>query len=195
MTVSTLLVCDDTAKADEIGAFLQNYSQINLTGASNCEAAAKQILELSPSVVWIELAPDPTRSLSLLGELRETYPAIQYVVSYETLRPDLVKSAMQLGAVEYIDPPSAQRLLPETIDRIQHKLNAAVLGTAMRTPASAEPGADDSYVPGAGASRRQISGVRGTQAQLEGPQIWVGPALILMLLIAVIYVAFFYHPH
>ena len=88
---------------------------------------------------------------------------------------------MQLGAVEYIDPDSAKRLLPDACERINQRLNAAIMGNAaVRQPVLSAPGVtgepvpvDDNDVPGAAAPSRQVSGVRGELSQLEG-----GPGML-----------------
>jgi DNA-binding NarL/FixJ family response regulator len=194
VTVSTLLVCDDSTKTDQLQALISAQPQLNLTGASTGQDAMDAILDKSPSLVWIELSPDPAKGLMLLSELKERYPAVQYLVSYETLKADLVKSAMQLGAVEYIDPASASRLLPDAIERINQKLNAAIMGgtrpnpggSALSSVAGGPALPDNSYVPGAAASNRQVGGVRGKVTQMEGgpdglPN-WLLPALMLFML-------------
>jgi ActR/RegA family two-component response regulator len=193
VTVSTLLVCDDSSKIDQLQALISAQPQLNFTGTSSGQDAMETVLDKSPSLVWIELAPDPAKGLSLLGELKERYPAVQYLVSYETLKADLVKSAMQLGAVEYIDPASASRLLPDAIERINQKLNAAVMGGSRPNPGGSPLSSiaggpavpDNSYVPGAAASNRQVGGVRGKVTQMEGgpdglPN-WLLPAVLLFM--------------
>jgi len=203
VTVSTLLVCDDTTKTDQLQALISSQPQLTLAGFSTGQDAMETILEKSPSLVWIELAPEPAKGLTLLSELKERYPAIQYLVSYETLKADLVKSAMQLGAVEYIDPASASRLLPDAIERITQKLNAAIMGTPRSNPGSplgsgsiadgtaAVP--DSRYVPGAAASNRQVGGVRGKVTRMEGSPdglpTWILPAIFLFMVALVVCVA------
>jgi DNA-binding NarL/FixJ family response regulator len=205
VAVSTLLVCDDAAKIEQLQALISSEPQLKYTGTVLSENAAKQVLELSPSVIWIELAPEPAKALTLLGELKEKYPALQYLVSYDKLQPDLVKSAMQLGAVEYIDPDSAKRLLPDAIERINQRLHAAIMGNAavrqpvLTAPAQTNdlPAADDNYVPGAAAPSRQVSGVRGELSQLEGGPgmlpVWFLPATMLALVLVVIILYFSGH--
>jgi chemotaxis response regulator CheB len=205
VAVSTLLVCDDAAKTEQLQALITSEPELKFTGATTSENAAKQVLESSPSVIWVELSPDPAKALTLLGELKEKYPTLQYLVSYDRLQPDLVKSAMQLGVIEYIDPDSAKRLLPDACARITQKLNAAVLGSSStRQPVLTAPSGggppvavDDNYVPGAAAPARQVSGVRGELSQLEGgPDAlppWLLPSVILSLIAAVVYLYFTGH--
>jgi ActR/RegA family two-component response regulator len=200
VTVSTLLVCDDTSKTDQLQSLIVSRPELKLTSAVEAAGAGERIKSEMPSLVWIELSPEPAKGLLLLGELREKYPSVQFLVSYDTLKADLVKTAMQLGAVEYIDPDSDGRLLPDAIERIHQKLNDAIMGSSTARPrvvasptvagdGSVQP--DDSYVPGANAQNRPVAGgVRGKAAQLEGGPgsmpVWLLPALmIIMIIIAV----------
>lgn len=196
MPVSTLLVCDDTNKTDQLQTLIGSRPELKLTSAVEGGSAQDRILVDSPSLVWIELSPDPVRGLSLLGELREKYPTIQFLVSYDTLKADLVKSAMQLGAIEYIDPGSADRLLPDAIERINHKLNEAIMGTprprVLQAPSSSDAPVipDESYVPGANAAGRSATGLRGNQAQIEGGPgslpVWLLPTIMLVLIVVTV---------
>jgi DNA-binding NtrC family response regulator len=201
VTISTLLVCDDTSKADSLQALIGSRPELRLTSSVDQATAQGRISTESPSLVWIELSPEPVKGLSLLGELREKFPAVQFLVSYQTLKADLVKSAMQLGAVEYIDPESAEQLLPDAIERVIHKLNEAVLGSSVNrarvvaAPTAPETPAvpDETYIPGAQASTRSVTGVRGKAAELSGAPgsmpWWLGPLLILCLVAAIVYLA------
>jgi chemotaxis response regulator CheB len=209
VTVSTLLVCDDSAKTEKLQALIVSRPELKLTSSVVGDSAGDRILSESPSLVWIELSPEPAKGLSLLGELKEKYPTIQFLVSYDTLKADLVKSAMQLGAVEYIDPGSADRLLPDAIERIHTRLNEAVMGTGSRPRVLASPSAvasdqpiipDETYVPGAAASNRSVTGVRSKVVQLEGGPgglpIWLLPTImIFMIIVAIVVFLIPGHPH
>jgi hypothetical protein len=206
VTVSTLLVCDDSSKTGNLETLISSRPELKLTSSVQAASAPERIMNDSPSLVWIELSPEPAKGLSVLAELREKFPAVQFLVSYDTLKADLVKSAMQLGAVEYIDPDSADRLLPDAIERIIVKLNEAVLGAGLSRRVLAAPSvssdvlpivADQSYVPGAAASNRSVSGVRGKAVQLEGAPgslpSWLLPAIMLVMIVVAIVVALMRH--
>jgi hypothetical protein len=141
----------------------------------------------------------------LLGDLREKYPRVQFLVSYDTLKSDLVKSAMQLGAVEYIDPASAERLLPDAIERVVQKLNEAVLGSSatrpkvLTAPSTIEVPItpDDTYVPGSTAQNRSVTGARAKVSQLEGGPgalpVWLLPSIMIVMILVAIAVAVVRH--
>ena len=202
MTVSTLLVCDDSSKTGNLETLINSRSELKLTSSTPAASATERIMQEHPSLVWIELSPEPAKGLSVLAELREKFPSTQFLVSYDTLKADLIKSAMQLGAVEYIDPDSADRLLPDAIERIIVKLNEAVMGKAAGRRVLAGPAVssdvlpivpDESYVPGATGQNRTVSGVRGKAVQLEGSPgslpVWLLPTIMLVMIVVAIIVA------
>ena len=202
MTVSTLLVCDDSSKTGNLETLINSRSELKLTSSTPAATAAERIMQEHPSLVWIELSPEPAKGLSVLAELREKFPSTQFLVSYDTLKADLIKSAMQLGAVEYIDPDSADRLLPDAIERIIVKLNEAVMGKPVARKVLAAPAVssdlppvvpDESYVPGATGQNRAVGGVRGKASQLEGSPgslpVWLLPTIMLVMIVVAIIVA------
>ncbi|HEY9677455.1 MAG TPA: hypothetical protein V6C76_05575 [Drouetiella sp.] len=126
MNLPTIVVCDNAAgKKDEIEALIATQPSLILLGTVSRQAASQQALQQGIKVVWLELAPDPQAGLALLTELKDKYPKIHYLVSFETLQADLVKTAMQLGAVEYLDYAGAAQLLPPAIQRINAKEQTA----------------------------------------------------------------------
>lgn len=135
MNLPTIVVCDNAAGQKEaIESLISEQPSLILLGTVSRQAASQQTLQQGIKVIWLELAPDPQKGLALLTELKEKYPKVHYLVSYATLQADLVKTAMQLGAVEYLDMPGAARLLAPAIARINQKEQ-----TATNTASSAPP--------------------------------------------------------
>jgi DNA-binding NarL/FixJ family response regulator len=132
----TIVVCDTAAGQKEaIESLISEQPSLILLGTVSRQAASQQTLQQGIKVIWLELAPDPQKGLALLHELKEKYPKVHYLVSYETLQADLVKTAMQLGAVEYLDMPGASRLLAPAIARINQKEQTATTGASNAPPA------------------------------------------------------------
>lgn len=145
MNLPTIVVCDNAAGHKEtIESLISEQPSLILLGTVSRQAASQQVLQQGIKVIWLELAPDPQKGLALLTELKEKYPKVHYLVSYATLQADLVKTAMQLGAVEYLDMPGAARLLAPAIARINQKEQTAT-NTASNAPpaplASSRPSA------------------------------------------------------
>ncbi len=145
MNLPTIVVCDNNAGQKEaIESLIAAQPSLILLGTVSRQAASQQTLQQGIKVIWLELAPDPQKGLALLNELKEKYPKVHYLISFETLQADLVKTAMQLGAVEYLDLPGAAQLLPPAIARINQKEQTATTAasSAPQAPlASSRPSA------------------------------------------------------
>lgn len=136
MNLPTIVVCDNAAGTKEtIESLIASQPSLILLGTVSRQAASQQTLQQGIKVVWLELAPDPQKGLALMSELKEKYPKVHYLVSYETLQADLVKTAMQLGAVEYLDTAGAAQLLPPAIARINQKEQTATTSAGTPPPA------------------------------------------------------------
>jgi DNA-binding NtrC family response regulator len=124
--LSTLVVCDSSAeKRQQIEELVTSQADLSLLSSTSRQGARNQIDGQSPQLVWLELDPDPTTGVSLLGALHQSFPNTYFLVSYQTLNADLVKSSMQNGAVDYLDAGTWQEQLPEVITRILTKEKAA----------------------------------------------------------------------
>ena len=90
MKLTTLLVCDaGLDKRQTIEDLIHSQPSLALVGTVSGGMAREQIGSLHPKLVWIELSPAPVRGLSLLAELRETFPQLYFFVSYEVPDPEL----------------------------------------------------------------------------------------------------------
>ncbi|MCC7530640.1 MAG: response regulator transcription factor [Candidatus Melainabacteria bacterium] len=158
MSLPTLIICEaGEDKAKQIEELIRAHTELRLIGTVNRQTAAKQIAALSPKLVWIELAPEPMKALTLLGDLREQHPKVQFLVSNETLDGGLIKTSMQLGATDFLDSQTWKDQLPDVVKRIVLKaeqLNApaatAALAPAAPAPASAKD--KDAMPPGLAAA-------------------------------------------
>ena len=125
MALTTLIVCEaGDEKRQQIETLVRSHPEMQLVAAVSRHEAGKQISEFSPRLVWIELAPEPMKALTLLGDLREQHPKIHYLVSNETLDASLLKTSMQLGAADFLDAQTWQDQMPDVINRIMAKEQA-----------------------------------------------------------------------
>ncbi len=119
MSLPTLIICEaGEDKAKQIEELIRAHTELRLIGTVNRQTAAKQIAALSPKLVWIELAPEPMKALTLLGDLREQHPKIQFLVSNESLDGGLIKTSMQLGATDFLDSQTWKDQLPDVVKRV-----------------------------------------------------------------------------
>lgn len=131
-----MIICEaGEEKAKQIEELIRAHSELRLIGTVNRQAAAKQIASLTPKLVWIELAPEPMKALTLLGDLREQHPKIQFVVSNETLDGGLIKTSMQLGATDFLDSQTWKDQLPDVVKRVVLKAEQ------LHAPSAAAPAA------------------------------------------------------
>jgi chemotaxis response regulator CheB len=93
MKLTTLLVCDaGLDKRQTIEDLIHSQPSLALVSTVSGSMAREQIGSLHPKLVWIELSPAPVRGLSLLAELRETFPQLYFFVSYEVPDPYCVST-------------------------------------------------------------------------------------------------------
>ncbi len=152
MSLPTLIICEaGEDKAKQIEALIGAHKELRLIGTVNRQSAAKQITALSPKLVWIELAPEPMKALTMLGDLREQHPKIQFLVSNETLDGGLIKTSMQLGATDFLDSQTWKDQLPDVVKRVVLKAEQLHAAPAAAAPAAKEP-AKDAIPPGLAAA-------------------------------------------
>lgn len=147
MSLTTLIVCEaGEEKAKQIEELIRAHSELRLIGTVNRQGAAKQIASLTPKLVWIELAPEPMKALTLLGDLREQHPKIQFVVSNETLDGGLIKTSMQLGATDFLDSQTWKDQLPDVVRRVVIKAEQLHAPSAV-APAAPPAGKEKDAMP------------------------------------------------
>ncbi len=131
MKLTTLLVCDaGLDKRQTIEDLIHSQPSLSLAGTVAGGMAREQIGSLHPKLIWIELSPAPVRGLSLLAELRETYPNLYFFVSYEIADPELIRTAYRLGASDFLDAERWRTDLPAAVQSIQLKHQSESVSSA-----------------------------------------------------------------
>ncbi len=77
--------------------------------------------DLKAKLIWIELESDPLGNLAVLEALIKSNPNTFFVVSKEDLEPDLVKRAMQIGALDFLDHKGWAAQIRSVIRRVMAK--------------------------------------------------------------------------
>lgn len=121
MSLSTLIVSEEPQVTEQIRSLVDQNNDLSLIEVSNRQEAANQIEASSPRVVWIELSPDPESGFNLFSSLQEKFPDLHYLISNVTLEADLVKRAMQIGAVDFLDSKTWNNQLPDVVSRVMAK--------------------------------------------------------------------------
>lgn len=122
LALSTLVVCDaGKDKQAQIEALVGANESMALLGTTSTHDSIEKIRETDPKLVWIELAPNPDQVIKLLSVLKTQFPSVYYLVSNEELNGALVKTSMQMGAVDFLDAKTWNDQLPDVISRILSK--------------------------------------------------------------------------
>jgi len=198
LILSTLVVCDSSAeKRQQIEELVSSQADLSLLSSTSRQGARNQIDGQSPQLVWLELDPDPTTGLSLLGALHESFPNTYFLVSYETLKADLVKESMKHGAVDFLDAGTWKEQLPEVITRILTKEKAAQEAIAAKDAEIKERvrkfSATADRMPAYNQSinkMRKTMEETGSEAEVPLPP-WVMPTVIIFFLALMVAVYFF----
>ncbi len=177
MNLPLVVICDDVTQNKHIDDLIKSQPELAHLATIGSKSA-RQPLEQGIQVIWIELSPDPQKGLALLNSLKESYPDKSFLVSYQSLSADLVRAAMQLGAVEFLDEKGAAKLLPEAVRRIKEKTEQgnqpADTAWAQSPPAPSEKAATVA---------RESRAMRMKVGQLErGYPSWFLPTVLIVVL-------------
>jgi len=105
VSLQTLLVCDaDLSTRRQIESLITGAPELLYVGTCEGPDAQRYINNSGAKFVWIDLGKDPTRSLTLLGDLKHACPGVHFLVSHEKWDPGMEKMSTQLGAFEFLDP-------------------------------------------------------------------------------------------
>ncbi|MEY8355796.1 response regulator [Lachnospiraceae bacterium 54-53] len=113
----------------------ENYGYRIVCDASDGEEALQKIRQYEPDIVLTDLKMSPIDGFELISGCREKYPHIQFIVLSSYNDFDNVRSAMKLGAFDYVFKLTVK---PEELLKIMDEASAA--GKAP------EPGPDTAIV-------------------------------------------------
>jgi pilus assembly protein CpaE len=92
----------------------------------------RQLRELRPELIFIDLAEDPEVGIKLAQFLAEQQPNRQFIAAGPVLAPELLMEAMRAGITEYLPKPVAREALLPALERMQRKLGVG--GAESREP-------------------------------------------------------------
>jgi len=127
------VVCDATAeKRKEIEELVESQPDLTLIETVSRDSAGQEITDKSAKLVWLELDPEPEKGIALISDWKGQHPDIHFIVSYQTLDADLVKSSMHAGAVDFLDSGTWKDQLPDVVTRLLSKEKAAANASARK---------------------------------------------------------------
>ncbi len=101
--IRVLIVDDQPVVRSGLGAFLSAFADLDLVGeAANGEQALRLCDELCPDVVLMDLIMPVMDGVEAIRQLTAHHPEVQIVALSSFSDDDLVKRAMQAGAVGYL---------------------------------------------------------------------------------------------
>lgn len=162
----------------QIEELIAAHAALQYLGPVSRQGASKQIQQSGARLVWIDLEPEAMKGLTLLGDLIELYPRHHFLVSHGTLQADLVKTAMQLGAADFLDSQTWAQQLPDVISRIQSKEAAQQDRISQQSISLAHlPEVPMEDTP------KNVSKMRAHAVEMESAlPVWLIPSIIVILL-------------
>ncbi|WP_312427249.1 response regulator transcription factor [Lacrimispora sp.] len=104
----------------------ENYGYQIVCDASDGEEALQKIRQYQPDIVLTDLKMSPVDGFELISECREKYPHIQFIVLSSYNDFDNVRSAMKIGAFDYVFKLTVK---PEELLKIMDEAITAGKGT------------------------------------------------------------------
>ncbi len=121
-TIPTILVSD---AGDDIRSKIENLiksqSELSFLKTVGKADAEEEIQGATSTIVWIELESGAPEGLALLKQLITTNPGSYFIVSKEEIDADLVKKAMQVGALDFLDHKGWAAQIRSVIRRVTTK--------------------------------------------------------------------------
>ncbi|WP_312444386.1 response regulator [Lacrimispora sp.] len=104
----------------------ENYGYQIVCDASDGEDALQKIRQYQPDIVLTDLKMSPVDGFELISECREKYPHIQFIVLSSYNDFDNVRSAMKIGAFDYVFKLTVK---PDELLKIMDEATASGKGT------------------------------------------------------------------
>ncbi|MBP7864157.1 hypothetical protein KA183_20900 [bacterium] len=118
-SISTLLVSDAPSEINsKIEKLIRSHHELNYEAHVSKQLAPESIKGRKNILVWYELDTNPELSLTALQRLVAAHPSSYFIVSKSTMDPELVKTVMKVGVIDFLDYERADVQLKSVIRRI-----------------------------------------------------------------------------
>jgi NarL family two-component system response regulator LiaR len=102
-TIRVLLVDDHNVVRSGLGAFLHAFDDLELVGeASSGREAIRKVESLEPDVILMDLKMPEMDGAETTEKIKEKFPEIEVIALTSFKEKDLVKRAMEAGAIGYL---------------------------------------------------------------------------------------------
>ncbi|WP_243458268.1 LytTR family DNA-binding domain-containing protein [Sporosarcina sp. Te-1] len=113
------IVEDEPLARDELRFLLNKYDFVEVVGESeNAQDALKEITELQPNLIFLDIELTDGNSLSLAKELQTALSAHAAIV-FATAYDEYALTAFDLNAADYILKPIAESRLDKTLEKVR----------------------------------------------------------------------------
>jgi len=130
--IRVMLVDDHTMVRRGLGTFLKAFDDLQLAGEAESGAAAIQLCaEVMPDVVLMDMVMPDMDGAAATRAIRQQFPQVQVIALTSFKEGDLVKNALEAGAIGYL-------LKDVSADELVKAIRAAHAGRATLSPEAAQ---------------------------------------------------------
>ena len=131
-TIRVMLVDDHTMVRKGLATFLKTFDDLELAGEAGNGLAAIQLCgEILPDVVLMDMVMPEIDGASVTRAIRQQFPSVQVLALTSFKEGDLVKNALEAGAIGYL-------LKDVSADELAQAIRAAHSGRATLSPEAAQ---------------------------------------------------------
>ena len=139
--IRVILVDDHTMVRKGLALFLRSFPDLELVGEAGRGADAIELCsEVQPDVVLMDIVMPETDGIVTTRSIRKQYPQIQVIALTSFLEGDLVKNALEAGAIAYLQKDVSA-------DDLARAIRAAHSGRATLSPDAAQALVESSNKP------------------------------------------------
>ena len=130
--IRVMLVDDHTMVRRGLAAFLKVFDDLQLAGeAESAEAAIRLCGEILPDVILMDMVMPDMDGAAATRLIRQQFPQVQVIALTSFKEGDLVKNALEAGAIGYL-------LKDVSADELVQAIRAAHAGRATLSPEAAQ---------------------------------------------------------
>ncbi len=131
-SIRVMLVDDHTMVRKGLATFLKAFDDLELAGeAENGETAIQLCAKLQPDVILMDMVMPGMNGATATRTIRQQFPNIQVIALTSFKEEELVKSALEAGAIGYL-------LKDVSADELVRAIRAAHAGRATLSPEAAQ---------------------------------------------------------
>lgn len=139
--IRVMLVDDHTMVRRGLATFLKVFDDLQLTGEAESGKAAVQLCaELLPDVILMDMVMPDMDGAAATRAIRQQFPQVQVIALTSFKEGDLVKNALEAGAIGYL-------LKDVSADELAGAIRAAHAGRATLSPEAAQALVETTNLP------------------------------------------------